>query len=136
MQSAGEQLWQSALLELAGALVLLQWIKLVPVYCRVDLQMGLERRPGLLVEGKGSPAIAAGCLRPRWEAWAVGPLLTSQANCLSQEHSSEQLPSRTNKGPKAGPSLPSAVWLLQSRVWKEASLRVQFGAIYVHCARP
>ena len=98
--------------------------------------MGFERRPGLLVEGKGSPAAAAGCLCPRLEAWAVGPLLASQTDCLSRERSGEQLPSSTSKGPKAGPLLPSAVWLLQSRLWKEANLRVQFGAICVPCARP
>lgn len=74
---------------------------------------------------------AAGCLCPGWEVWAVGPLLTCQTDCLLK-----RLPSCMSKGPEAGPLLPSTIQLSQSCPWKEASLRVQFGAICAHCTRP
>lgn len=79
----------SASLELAGALVLLQRIKSAPVCRRAHSQMGFDHRPGSPAEG--CPAAADGCLRPRWEVRAVGPLLASQTGCRSRERSDERL---------------------------------------------
>lgn len=98
---------QSASLELAGALGLLPRIKSAPVCRRAHSQMGFDHRPGSPAEG--CPTAADGCLHPRWEVWAVGPLLASQTGCWSRECSDERPPSNRVRAQKAGFMLPASV---------------------------